>query len=143
MIRELTRLLALNLAIAAAALVVAWLTGGSESTIRCLIAFAVSVPLAVLCLGLALWSWGRGITWQLGSILGGSLARSGLTLLIGFAFYALLPVCKNWQFWMWVAAAYLITMVLEVVSLMGAIRQKTGGAALLAVAGGSNETTPR
>ncbi|MFO0945288.1 MAG: hypothetical protein U1D30_04980 [Planctomycetota bacterium] len=143
MYREMARLLVVNLGIAALAFATAWTSGGHENSIRCLIAFAITVPLAVICLGMASWSLGRSTGWQLGMTLGGSLGRSALTLAVGSAFYALLPVCKNWQFWLWIAAAYLITLVIEVVSLMGAIRQRTGSAAGVAVTGRWNETPPR
>lgn len=120
---ELVRFLSWMVPTGGALVALGGLLGGVEELGRGLTAFAVCIILALASLEFACRSLPKGLNWQLGAILGGSLFRSGAALAIGLLLYRLVPVFHTWEFWLWMAAMYLGTLAAEVTLLYAAIRQ--------------------
>lgn len=125
--REVTFLIASATGLALVAVASAYAFGGSGVATRATVAFALCVPLGAICLELSLWSLTRSVTWQLGMILGGSLVRVGFALALGMILYLSVPVCRSWDFWLWLAAAYLATLAIDVGLVFHAVRASVAG----------------
>lgn len=125
--REVTLLIASATGLALVAVASAYAFGGPGVATRASVAFALCIPLGAISLELSLWSLTRSVTWQLGMILGGSLARVGVALALGMILYLSVPACRSWDFWLWMAAAYLATLALDVGLVFHAVRASVAG----------------
>lgn len=119
----LAKLVLWTLAGMAPAIALAGFFFGESEALRGSIALAICLGLAVGSLWLAIWSLPRGPVWQMGAILGGSGARSAIAISTAVALYFVVPVCSTVSFLIWMAIAYLLTLAIEVVLLLRALRR--------------------
>ena len=115
---DTVRLAGWTLAVALPSALAALVLGGEAEMVRAVIAIALCLTFSALTLELSLRSLSRSASWQLGAILGGSMARSLLCFGAGVALYLAIPVCHTLSFWGWLGGAYLLTLTLEIFLLL-------------------------
>lgn len=99
------------------ALLSAWLIGPSnraDEALRIIAALGICLLGAELSLIAALWAFPRGPVPQLASILLGGAVRMALVLGLAGAFHLSGEPFNSFRFWIWIAIAYLVSLVVEV-----------------------------
>jgi hypothetical protein len=100
--------------------------GGDQLLVFSLVALILCLVPTTLTLAWGTWAMQQSAEQQLLLLVGGTAMRMGVALGFGLGMYLIFPYFQDKRFWLCLLAAYMVTLGLEMMLLLGPLTAANG-----------------